>query len=63
MEVVSLYPWEVVTFPWGTGVRHVKGSWTHAFISPSGQEIDLTGLNVELHENGIEFIPNIGQVQ
>ena len=27
-----------------------------AFLSPGGQEINLEGLNVEIHENGIEFL-------
>lgn len=54
-EVIKLSPWEVVVFPWGTAVRHVKGEWTNVFISPTGREIDVTGLNVELTNVGIKF--------
>jgi hypothetical protein len=52
----KLKPWEVVEFPWGTGVRHRKGKWSKLFIGPSGQEIDVEGLSVILHNNGIEFV-------
>jgi hypothetical protein len=48
-------PWEVVKFPWGSAVRHAKGRWAKIFLSPDGQEIDVSELNVELHDNGIEF--------
>jgi hypothetical protein len=51
----ELKPWEVVEFPWGTAVRHAKGRWQTVFISPSGQELDVSELNVELSASGIEF--------
>lgn len=55
MAVVPMKPYEVVEFDWGTAVRHRNGKWEKIFISPSVQEINVTNLNVILHENGIEF--------
>ncbi len=52
-KVHSLKPWEVVEFSWGTAVRKRNGDWTHVFIGD--QELDVTGMNVRLHGNGIEF--------
>ena len=54
--MIDLQPWEVIEFPWGTGVRHRKGKWSKLFIKPNGQEIDVEGLDVILHDNGIEFM-------
>lgn len=51
----ELNPWECVTFSWGTAIRHRKGKWDKLFLSPSGQEVDVSGLDVILHDNGIEF--------
>lgn len=58
MKVTPLMPWETVEFPWGSAVRKRKGEWTHIFLKPNGQEINLedNGIKVMLHENGIEFI-------
>lgn len=58
-DIRQLNPWEVVSFPWGTAVRKRNSDWTHIYISPSGQEINLedTGIKVILHDNGIEFLP------
>ena len=56
-KVVSLFQWEVHTYFWGTAVKERRtGKWVAAFLSPSGQEINLEGLNAEIHENGIEFL-------
>lgn len=56
-NVISLHLWEVYQFFWGTAVRERRsGRWIRAFISPLGQEIDLSDLDVEIHENGIEFL-------
>lgn len=56
-KVVSLFQWEVHTYFWGTAVKERRTDrWVAAFLSPKGQEINLEGLNVEIHENGIEFI-------
>ena len=56
MGVLKLKPWEVVEFDWGTAVRHRSGRWDTVFIRPTGQEIDVSGIDVILHDNGIEFI-------
>jgi hypothetical protein len=56
-KVIQLYRWEVYEFPWGTAVQEQRtGKWTNIFLKPDGQEIDISSLNVELHENGIEFL-------
>jgi hypothetical protein len=59
-NLTHLDPWEVIDFPWGTGVRHRKGRWTNIFIKPLGEGINVEHLNVVLHANGIEFIPEEG---
>jgi len=46
-------PWEVVRFPWGTAVRHRKGKWDVAFLSPDAFEVDLRRLKAELTDEGI----------
>lgn len=53
-KVHSLKPWEVVEFSWGTAVRKRNGDWTHVFIGD--QELDVTGMNVRIYDNGIEFL-------
>lgn len=54
-------PWAVVEFPWGNAVRYdPTGEWTTLFIAqPDGGmiEVDVTGMGVKLHGDGIE-IPN-----
>ena len=62
-EVVELKPWRVYEFPWGTAIRHQKGHWTNVYLKPTGQEIDVSNLNVILHDNGIEFLGKIGIIQ
>lgn len=49
--------WEAVDFPHFVGVRPRNGDWTHIFLKPTGQEIDIeaTGKTVILHDNGIEW--------
>lgn len=58
-NVVELKPWQAVDFEHFSGVRHVNGEWTHIFLRKSGFEIPVEqlGLRVELHANGIEFLP------
>lgn len=51
----EIKPWEVVSFPWGSAVRHVKGRWETVFISPDAQELDVSALNVNVDEYGIWF--------
>ena len=55
-NVVDFRPWEVWEFSWGSAMKHHNGRWEKAVLRPSGQEIDLSDLNVILHDNGIEFI-------
>ncbi len=52
----EINPWEVVEFSWGTAVRHRKGKWETLILRPNGQEIDVSNLDLILHENGIEFV-------
>ena len=55
-KVTALFRWEVIRFSWGVAVREKRtGKWTLAILNFNGQEIDLNGVEVELHENGIEF--------
>ena len=54
--VRELKPWEVVSFPWGTAVRHSKGDWDIIFLSPDAQEIIVSHLDIILHDNGIEIV-------
>ena len=54
-EVVSLFRHEVFVYFWGTAVREARTKkWIAVFIG--GQEINLEKVNVEIHENGIEFL-------
>lgn len=46
-------PWEVVRFSWGTAVRHRKGKWNVAFLSPDAYEINLEDVDAELSDAGI----------
>lgn len=59
MNVIELKPWQAVDFPHFVGVRHRNGTWTHVLLKPTGQEIDFEklGVRVELHDNGIEWLP------
>jgi hypothetical protein len=53
-NVINLYPYEVYKFSWGSAVKKRNGKWTHIFIGE--QEINVEGIEVILHENGIEFV-------
>ena len=56
-NIIPLYRWEVHEFSWGSAVKEQRtGKWTNIFLKPDGQEIDVSLLNIELHENGIEFL-------
>jgi hypothetical protein len=56
-NVIQLHRWEVYGFPWGTAVREQRtGKWTNIFLRPDGQEIDVSNIEVILHDNGIEFL-------
>jgi hypothetical protein len=52
-DTTQLKPWGVYEFPWGTAVKHEKGNWSIVCIN--GHEINVEGMNVILHQNGIEF--------
>ncbi len=56
MAVIPIKPYELVEFAWGTAVKHRNGRWEKVFIKPLAQEIDVTELDVVLHDNGIEFL-------
>jgi hypothetical protein len=58
-NIIELQPWEVHKFSWGTAVKHANGKWDKAFLYPNGQEIELSHLNVILHDNGIEFLEGL----
>ena len=52
-------PWGVHEFSWGTAVRHEPtGQWHKIFIGfgDNTQEIDISKMDVILHDNGIEFV-------
>lgn len=54
-NVVPLFRWGVYVYPWGTAVKEQRtGKWTRVCIR--GQELDVSDMDVILHENGIEFI-------
>jgi hypothetical protein len=52
----SLKPWEVVTFHWGTAVRHRKGEWLRIYLSPYAREINVEDIPVSLSDKGIVFL-------
>lgn len=45
----------IVEFPWGYGIRNIKSEWSMVILKPTGQEIDVSMLNVTLSVLGIEF--------
>jgi hypothetical protein len=51
----DLEPWLVEQYYWGTVVRHRKGKPDIIFLN-GGQEIDVSDIDIIIHENGIEFI-------
>jgi hypothetical protein len=59
VKVVSLRQslWGVHEFKWGSAIKNTKtGKWDTCFLKPNAQEIDVSSLNVVLHDNGIEFL-------
>jgi hypothetical protein len=46
-------PWEVVKFPWGSAVRHRRGRWFVALLSPDAYEVDLRSVKAKLTDAGI----------
>lgn len=55
-DVVAMPKYEVYNFLWGSAVKDRKGKWIKVFIGPDGQELNTEEINIEVHENGIEFI-------
>lgn len=56
-KLLHLFSWEVYEFPWGTAVKEQRtGKWKRLFLYPNGQEIDVEGIEIILHCNGIEFV-------
>lgn len=56
-KIVSLYEYGVYEYKWGSAIRERRtGKWIKIFLKPDAQEIDVENLNVEVHENGIEFL-------
>lgn len=56
-KVVPLFGYAVYEFPWGTAVKEKRtGKWTTVFLKPDGQRIDVSNIEVILHDNGIEFL-------
>jgi len=55
-NVVDFLPYEVYEFYWGTAVKHRNGRWEKIFLKTDGQEIDVSHLDIIVHENGIEFL-------
>jgi hypothetical protein len=56
-KVIQLYRWEVYEFLWGTAVKEKRtGKWTTVFLKPDGQRIDVSNIEVILHDNGVEFV-------
>ncbi|CAI6073519.1 hypothetical protein COHCIP112018_02389 [Cohnella sp. JJ-181] len=56
-DLVFLHKWEVFEFAWGTAIRESRTKkWHTLCLTPDGQEIDVSELNVILHDNGIEFV-------
>lgn len=54
-NVIPLLPYEVYEYSWGSAIKKKNMEWEKVFIKPTAQEIDVTGIKVFLHENGIEF--------
>ena len=55
-NIIPLFGYEIFKYPWGSAVRESRTKkWINAFISPDAQEIKLDSIDVEIHENGIEF--------
>lgn len=55
-KIIKMQPYEVVEFDWGTAMKHRNGEWDKVFLKPDAKEIDVSKLNVILHNNGIEFL-------
>ncbi|MCG5104442.1 hypothetical protein [Oceanobacillus alkalisoli] len=55
-NIIDLLPYEVYEYSWGSAVKHRNGKWDKVFLKPDAQEIDVSNIEVVIHETGIEFI-------
>jgi len=57
-------PWEVYTYFWGTAVKNsLTDNWHSIYLKPRGQEVNLDNIQVDIHENGIEFLKENGETE
>ena len=58
--IVCLFGWEIYEFKWGTAIKELRtNKWIRLFIGEDeDQEIDVRNLPIELHDDGIEFLPH-----
>ena len=56
-EDIDYKPWSAVEYLWGAAlVDRRTDKEIKVFIKPDEQELNVEGLDIILHENGIEFI-------
>jgi len=57
-KVVPLFGYGAYRFPWGAAIKEMRtGKWLKVYIGPgTAQEIDVSNIEVILHDNGIEFV-------
>ena len=60
--IIKLHPgFKVVKFQWGAAVLDKKRNKYISVFFPGDQELDLKDWDVELHDNGIEFLAYHGK--
>jgi hypothetical protein len=56
-KVINLFGYEVVEYVWETAVREIRtNKWITISLRPDGRTISVEGIDIEIHENGIEFL-------
>ena len=56
-EVIHRTGFEVLTFFWGTAIWDCeKEEWERIILNGGERELIISGLDVIVHENGIEFL-------
>jgi len=56
-RILPMPRYAVYTFPWGSAIREIPSEkWLKVVVAPLAQVIDVSDLNVVLHNNGIEFL-------
>jgi hypothetical protein len=59
---IKLHPgFNVIKFPWGAAVKNMKTGKYIGIYLPGDQELNLEDWDVELHDNGIEFLAYHGK--